>query len=78
MNGELLDFSGGIGYVETDRGRSFPRAYLWTQCAWQEPRRGGLMLSIATIPMAIGNFTGCICAIIYDGREYPFSNLPGG
>lgn len=77
LNGEILDFSGGIGYVETDRGRSFPRTYLWTQCAWQEPRRGGLMLSIATIPMAIGSFTGCICAINYNGREYRLATYRG-
>ena len=30
LNGERLDFSDGIGYIETDRGRSFPNRYLWT------------------------------------------------
>lgn len=70
LNGEDMDFTGGIGYVETDRGRSFPSTYLWTQCAWREPQRGSLMLSIATIPLPIGQFTGCICAVIHNGREY--------
>ena len=27
INGEIVDFSGGTGYIETDRGRSFPSAY---------------------------------------------------
>lgn len=77
LNGEVIDFSGGIGYVETDRGRSFPSAYLWTQCAWQASRCNSLMLSIATIPLAIGKFTGCICAVLYNGREYRLATYRG-
>lgn len=37
LNGKRIDFSGGTGYVETDRGRSFPSAYLWTQCTVRQP-----------------------------------------
>lgn len=77
LNGKKLDFSGGTGYIETDRGRSFPSAYLWTQCTWQEPRSVSLMLSIATIPMAVGSFTGCICAIVCNGREYRLATYCG-
>lgn len=77
LNGNAMDFTDGTGYVETDRGRSFPSAYLWTQCAWQEPRQSGLMLSIATIPLAIGRFTGCICAVLYNGREYRLATYRG-
>lgn len=77
LNGEAMDFSGGTGYVETDRGRSFPSAYLWTQCAWREPQRGSLMLSIATIPLVRGSFTGCICAVLYHGREYRLATYRG-
>ncbi len=77
LNGETLDFTGGTGYIETDRGRSFPSAYLWSQCTWQEPRCGSLMLSIATIPTAVGSFTGCICAIFHEGREYRMATYRG-
>ena len=28
LNGRSIDFTGGTGYIETDRGRSFPRRYL--------------------------------------------------
>ena len=58
LNGERLDFSGGTGYVETDRGRSFPSAYLWAQCAWGGPADSGLMLAVASVPFAAGRFTG--------------------
>ena len=45
INGRTLDFTGGTGYIETDRGRSFPHAYLWAQCAWGS--HSGFMLSAA-------------------------------
>lgn len=77
LNGRALDFTGGTGYVESDRGRSFPGAYLWTQCAWREERCSSLMLSIATIPVAGGQFTGCICAILHGGREYRLATYRG-
>lgn len=77
LNGGTLDFSGGIGYVESDWGCSFPSAYLWTQCAWREPQHGSVMLSIATIPLAMGSFTGCICAVLVHGREYRLATYRG-
>ena len=77
LNGETLDFSGGMGYMETDRGRSFPSAYLWTQCSWTAHGRSSLMLSIATIPLPIGGFTGCICAVFHRGREYRLATYRG-
>ena len=77
LNGEQIDFSNGLGYIETDRGRSFPSAYLWTQCVWGGPERGSLMLAIATIPLPVGSFTGCICSIFYRGQEYRLATYRG-
>ena len=77
LNGERLDFSDGIGYIETDRGRSFPNRYLWTQCVWDGTERGSLMLAIATIPLPVGGFTGCICSVLYRGREYRLATYRG-
>lgn len=77
LNGERLDFSDGIGYIETDRGRSFPEAYLWTQCVWNGSESGSLMLAIATIPLPVGGFTGCICSVFYGGREYRLATYYG-
>ena len=74
LNGDVFDFNDGVGYIETDRGRSFPNTYLWTQCAWEE---GSLMLSIAVIPLAKIRFTGCICAIIHNGIEYRVATYRG-
>ena len=77
LNGERLDFSDGTGYIETDRGRSFPSKYLWTQCIWGGLEPGSLMLAIATIPLPVGSFTGCICSILYGGQEYRLATYRG-
>lgn len=75
LNGRRLDFTGGLGYVESDRGRSFPERYLWAQSTW--PGAGSLMLAIASIPLLGGAFTGCICAVCYGGREYRLATYRG-
>lgn len=77
LNGEPIGFSDGIGYIETDRGRSFPRSYLWTQCAWGEAGKESLMLAAATVPLPAGSFTGCICAVFHQGREYRLATYRG-
>ena len=73
-NGHVLDLSGGTGYIESDRGLSFPAVYLWTQCIWEGC---SLMLSIATIPLGKLHFTGCICAVIQNGQEYRLATYRG-
>ena len=35
------------------------------------------MLSIADIPLPVGRFTGCICAVICRGREYRLATYRG-
>lgn len=78
LNGETLDFSGGLGYIETDRGRSFPDKYLWTQCNWAKPENTGLMLAVATIPvLKYVRFTGTICSVNYNKREYRLATYKG-
>lgn len=77
LNGERLDFDHGIGYIETDHGRSFPSTYLWTQCVWDGPEGGSLMLAAATIPLPVGSFTGCICSVFYQGKEYRLATYRG-
>ena len=61
----------------SDRGRSFPSKYLWTQCVWGGPERGSLMLAIAAIPLPVGGFTGCICSVLYCDQEYRLATYRG-
>ncbi len=70
LNGEPLVFDGGMGYLETDEGRSFPERYLWIQSTCPGTAPFSLMLSIAKIPVGKLHFTGTICAIFHEGKEY--------
>lgn len=46
INGQIYKFKNGIGYMEGDRGYSFPKQYIWMQCCFND---GSLMLSVADI-----------------------------
>lgn len=76
MEDGLHSFDGGLGYIETDRGTSFPRYYQWLQCN-DFPEPCSVMVSIAHIPFLGTSFTGCLCAIIYAGREYRLATYRG-
>ncbi len=76
VNGKVLDFTGERGYIEGDRGRSFPRDYLWLQCN-RFKEEASVMVSIAHIPFIGYSFQGCICVIQHKGREYRFATYLG-
>ena len=76
IEGRRIDFSGGKGYIEHDSGFSFPKSYLWLQCN-DFPTRSSVMLSVAHIPFAGFHFTGCLCAILHEGREYRLATYQG-
>lgn len=71
---EHYDFDNGVGYIEGDRGRSFPKEYIWTQCAFEG---GSLMLSVADIPFGGFHFTGIIGVVLLDGKEYRIATYLG-
>lgn len=76
VDGKTHIFQDGSGYAEKDSGRSFPRSYLWIQCN-DFPLPCSFMLSIAHIPFLGFSFTGCICAIVYEGKEYRLATYHG-
>ena len=67
-------FQNAIGYMEGDRGYSFPRKYVWTQCSFPS---GALMLSIAEIPFGGFHFTGVIGIVHLRGKEYRLATYLG-
>lgn len=74
INGVDYHFSDGAGYVEGDRGHSFPRHYLWTQCMFPG---GSLMLSIAEVPLGPVRLNGIIGVVWLAGKEYRFATYLG-
>lgn len=86
-NGNKYTFRSGIGYAEKDAGYSFPKWYLWIQCSnflaenvhgsGQFMNQCSVFVSIADIPYHGMRFNGCICAIMYQGREYRLATYLG-
>lgn len=78
FNSEVFDFSSGSGYIEGDRGRSFPKEYLWSECNFDlHQKKGSIMLAVADIPMGIAGFTGVIGFVYLDNVEYRFATYLG-
>lgn len=86
LNGEVMDFTGGTGYIEKDSGRSFPSSYTWIQanefvkCRSKfkpESDPCSIMAAVAKIPFMGMYFRGCICVIQYRGREYRLATYLG-
>ena len=74
INGTSFEFKDAIGYIEGDRGYSFPREYVWTQCSFPD---GSLMLSIADIPVGAFHFTGVIGVVLINGKEHRIATYLG-
>lgn len=74
INGTPYEFQNAIGYMEGDRGYSFPTKYAWTQCSFPD---GALMLSIAEIPFGGFHFTGIIGIVHLRRKEYRLATYLG-
>lgn len=75
INGETLDFTGGLGYIESDSGRSFPKGYTWVQC--NDFTDCSIMAAVARIPFYGLRFWGCICVVWLNGHEYRLATYKG-
>ncbi len=77
LQGEVLDFSGGSGYIEKDWGVSFPVTYVWIQSNHFTTGPAAFMFSAALIPLGALRFKGLICNLIVNGKEYRFATWNG-
>lgn len=77
INGEATELSGGRGYIEGDRGKSFPKSYMWSQCNFKYKGDHSIMLACGEVPAIIGHFQGIICQILYRGKEYRLATYLG-
>ena len=77
INGRVYTFENALGYIEGDRGRSFPKRYVWTQYVWRDEGLCSLMLSAADIPFLGMCFTGVIGVVLLNGREYRIATYLG-
>lgn len=77
LNGDEIDFTDGVGYIEKDSGHSFPSSYVWVQANDFKELECSIMASVADIPFCGLHFRGCICVIWYQGREYRLATYLG-
>lgn len=77
LNGEATELTGGTGYIESDRGNSFPDSYMWTQCNFRNKGDHSLMMAVADIPMPVGTLEGIIAQVYYRGKQYRLATYRG-
>lgn len=73
VNGQLLEFDGGSGYIEKDWGISFPEKYVWVQCNNFSRKDTSIAYSIADIPFLGRTFPGFFANLIIGNEEYRFA-----
>ncbi len=78
IDGETIDFTGGIGYIEKDWGQSFPKAYVWMQTNhFDAGVPVSMMGSAAHIPWLGNYFVGFIGGFWLEDRLFKFATYTG-
>jgi len=78
IDGQVIDFTGGKGYLEKDWGTSFPSHYVWIQGNHFAEPNTSLFFSYANIPYLGLRFQGLISHLYLDGKHYRFATYNGG
>jgi len=79
LNGQInyqnnvIELTGGRGYLEKDWGTSFPRSYVWIQSNHFSKENAYFMFSAAEIPFLGFYFNGLIANLQIDNKEYRFA-----
>jgi tocopherol cyclase len=77
LNGKVMDFSGGRGYIEKDWGQSFPAAWVWCQSNHFPNESACITASVAVIPWIGNAFRGFIVGLLLDGKLHRFATYSG-
>jgi len=73
LDGQIMDFSGGRGYIEKDWGQSFPAAWVWFQSNHFKGYSACITASVAIIPWLGRAFRGFIVGLWVNGKLYRFT-----
>lgn len=77
LDGEVLDFDGGRGYIEKDWGRSFPKRWVWMQSNHFDEPGICASLSVADVPWLGGAFPGFLVGFWRKGRLLRLTTYTG-
>ncbi len=73
VNGKVLNFDKGTGYIEKDWGSSMPLAWIWIESNNFSHENSSFMLSVANIPWLGKSFTGFLGFFLHDSTLYKFA-----
>ncbi|MFZ4815224.1 MAG: tocopherol cyclase family protein [Phototrophicaceae bacterium] len=78
VDGQMINFTGGRGYLEKDWGKGFPSGYVWMQTNHFDNYGTSFEGAIAIIPI-VGklSFRGFQCGVWHDGQLYKFTTYNG-
>ena len=77
VDGLVIDWEGGRGYIEKDWGAAFPAAWIWMQTNHFEQPGTSLTASVALIPWHGLSFRGQIVGLWHEGQLYRFATYTG-
>ncbi len=77
IDGQLIDFEDGRGYIEKDWGRSFPQAWIWMQTNHFNTVGTSLTGSVAIIPWVRQAFPGFIVGFWHACQLHRFATYSG-
>ncbi|WP_320122807.1 tocopherol cyclase family protein [uncultured Sphaerochaeta sp.] len=77
LNGNKIDMSEGIGYIEKDWGTSFPEAWIWMQSNCFPSTNISCMLSVAKIPFLGHVFPGFLGFVKHGDELIRFGTYTG-
>ncbi len=77
VDGQVVDFTEGRGYMEKDWGQAFPSAYIWQQTNHFDTPGTCLTASIAMIPSVGRVFRGFLGGFYHHRKLYKFATYTG-
>jgi tocopherol cyclase len=75
INGKMIDFSGGKGYIEKNWGSAFPYSWVWIQSNNFSATRASVSCSLGHVPMLFGSFRGFLIGLYVDHQFYSFTTM---
>lgn len=75
INGKILDFTDGKGYIEKNWGKAFPLSWNWIQCNSFKKVDASLSCSVGHIPFLGSSFRGFLIGVGFNKQFYKFTTI---
>jgi len=75
VNGEIIDFEGGKGYVEKNWGKAFPYSWIWIQSNNFTHSKASLSCSLGHVPFLFTSFRGFLIGLYVNDIFYSFTTM---